>query len=70
MILLRYSAAAKRNKFLKRIVKFRLMDFQFAFWQMIYLLIAPQKVFRDFQYRKRELLISFELCVYCFLLNF
>lgn len=49
----RYSAAAKRNKFLKRLVKFRLMDFQFAFWQMIYLLISPQKVFRDFQYRKQ-----------------
>ena len=30
------------------------MDFQFAFWQMIYLLISPQKVFRDFQYRKRK----------------
>ena len=30
------------------------MDFQFAFWQMVYLFISPQKVFRDFAYRKRN----------------
>jgi hypothetical protein len=30
------------------------MDFQFAMWQMIYLFISPQKVFRDFAYRKRK----------------
>lgn len=28
------------------------MDFEFAGWQMIYLLSAPQKVYRNFQYRK------------------
>lgn len=50
----RYSASAKRSKFLKRIFKFRHMDFQFAIWQMIYLFISPQKVFRDFLYRKRK----------------
>lgn len=37
------------------------MDFEFAFWQMTYLFISPQKVYRNFQYRKRmyrdELLI-------------
>ncbi|EJW70702.1 hypothetical protein WUBG_18388 [Wuchereria bancrofti] len=29
------------------------MDFEFALWQMIYLLIKPQKVYRNFMYRKR-----------------
>lgn len=28
------------------------MDFEFAGWQMIYLLVAPQKVYRNFMYRK------------------
>lgn len=30
------------------------MDFEFAFWQMLYLFIAPQKVYRNFHYRKRN----------------
>jgi hypothetical protein len=50
----RYSASAKRTKFLKRLIKIKHMDFQFALWQMLYLLISPQKVFRDFKYRKRN----------------
>lgn len=29
------------------------MDFEFAFWQMIYLLSAPQQVYRNFGYRKQ-----------------
>lgn len=29
------------------------MDFEFAMWQMIYLMSAPQKVYRNFQYRKQ-----------------
>ncbi len=49
----RYSAAAKRYKYLRRLLKFRQMDFEFAIWQVIHLFIAPQKVFRAFQYRKR-----------------
>ena len=49
----RYSASAKRSKFLKRLFKFHHMDFQFAFWQMFYLFVAPQRVFRDFKYRKQ-----------------
>lgn len=28
------------------------MDFEYAFWQMLYLFISPQKVYRNFQYRK------------------
>ena len=28
------------------------MDFEFAFWQMLYLFVAPQKVYRNFGYRK------------------
>jgi hypothetical protein len=48
------TAAAKRYKYLRRLVKFRQMDFEFAFWQMLYLFIAPQKVYRNFHYRKRN----------------
>lgn len=48
------SAATKRWKYLRRMLKFDQMDFEFAFWQMIYLFIAPQKVYRNFQYRKRK----------------
>ena len=51
---LRYTASAKRSKFLKRLIYIKHMDFQFAIWQMIYLFISPQKVFRDFLYRKRK----------------
>jgi hypothetical protein len=29
------------------------MDFEFAIWQMIYLFVSPQKVYRNFQYRKQ-----------------
>jgi len=28
------------------------MDFEFALWQMVYLFVAPQKVYRNFGYRK------------------
>jgi len=40
----RLSANAKRQKYLRRLFKFRQMDFEYAIWQMIYLFIAPQKV--------------------------
>lgn len=68
------TAAAKRYKYLRRLVKFRQMDFEFAFWQMLYLFIAPQKVYRNFYYRKQTksqfarddpaflVLLSFWLC--------
>jgi hypothetical protein len=48
------TAAAKRYKYLRRLIKFQQMDFEFAFWQMLYLFIAPQKVYRNFHYRKRN----------------
>lgn len=47
------SANAKRYRYLRRLLKFRQMDFEFAFWQMWYLFTAPQKVYRNFQYRKQ-----------------
>uniref|UniRef100_A0A1B6DIF3 Protein unc-50 homolog n=1 Tax=Clastoptera arizonana TaxID=38151 RepID=A0A1B6DIF3_9HEMI len=46
------SAAVKRYRYLRRLFKFQQMDFEFAFWQMINLFIAPQKVYRNFNYRK------------------
>jgi hypothetical protein len=64
------TAAAKRYKYLRRLIKFRQMDFEFAFWQMLYLFIAPQKVYRNFHYRKRNycniyLCMHFNVCVFC-----
>ena len=40
----RHTATAKRHKYLRRILKFKQMDFEYAFWQMLYLIIFPQKV--------------------------
>ena len=40
----RHTAAAKRQKYIRRIFRFHQMDFEYAFWQMLYLIIAPQKV--------------------------
>ena len=34
--------------------RYKQMDFQFALWQMLYLFISPQKVYRNFSYRKRK----------------
>ena len=47
------TAAAKRYRYLRRLFKFRQMDFEFAAWQMVYLFTSPQKVFRNSLYRKQ-----------------
>ncbi|XP_034939772.1 protein unc-50 homolog [Chelonus insularis] len=47
------SAASKCYKYLRKLLKFEQMDFEFALWQIIYLLVSPQKVYRNFQNRKR-----------------
>ncbi|KAI6233644.1 CBR-UNC-50 protein [Aphelenchoides fujianensis] len=49
----RMTAAAKMNRFFRRLIHLRQMDFEFAAWQMLYLLIHPQKVYRNFMNRKR-----------------
>ncbi|KAL8585663.1 Protein unc-50 [Nucella lapillus] len=68
------TANAKRHKYFRRLFKFRQMDFEYAFWQMMYLFYSPQKVYRNFQYRKQTkdqwarddpaflVLLSFWLC--------
>ncbi|KAK6172900.1 hypothetical protein SNE40_016469 [Patella caerulea] len=48
----RLTATSKRQKYFKRLLRFKQMDFEYAFWQMIYLFVSPQKVYRNFQYRK------------------
>ncbi|KAF6017597.1 UNC50 [Bugula neritina] len=48
------SAANKRWKYFRRILKYKQMDFQYALWQMLYLFISPQKVYRNFSYRKQS----------------
>ncbi|MEE6470474.1 hypothetical protein FKM82_008980 [Ascaphus truei] len=49
----RHTAGAKRYKYLRRLFRFRQMDFDFAIWQMLYLFTSPQKVYRNFHYRKQ-----------------
>lgn len=48
------SAFSKIHRYVRRLFKFQQMDFEFAIWQMVYLFIAPQKVYRNFNYRKRK----------------
>lgn len=47
------TALQKSIKYFRRLIHVRQMDFEFGSWQMLYLLIAPQKVYRNFQYRKQ-----------------
>lgn len=47
------SATTKSYKYLRKLVKFDQMDFEFAIWQMIYLFVSPQKLYRNFSYRKQ-----------------
>lgn len=54
----RMTASAKLSRFFRRLVHIRQMDFEFASWQMFYLLFHPQKVYRNFMYRKSNLLMS------------
>ncbi|RXG69235.1 Protein unc-50-like protein [Armadillidium vulgare] len=66
------TAAAKRYRYLRRLFKFKQMDFQYAAWQMFYLFVSPQRVYRNFQYRKRvgislHILLSMSW-EYCFIL--
>ena len=49
----RHTAGAKRYKYLRRLLHFRQMDFEFAVWQMLYLFTSPQRVYRNFHYRKQ-----------------
>uniref|UniRef100_A0A6I8NGB4 Unc-50 inner nuclear membrane RNA binding protein n=2 Tax=Ornithorhynchus anatinus TaxID=9258 RepID=A0A6I8NGB4_ORNAN len=49
----RHTAGAKRSKYLRRLFRFRQMDFEFAAWQMLYLFTSPQRVYRNFHYRKQ-----------------
>uniref|UniRef100_H2ZG25 Protein unc-50 homolog n=1 Tax=Ciona savignyi TaxID=51511 RepID=H2ZG25_CIOSA len=47
------TAGEKSYKYLRRLIRFRQMDFEFALWQMMHLFVSPQKVYRNFQYRKQ-----------------
>lgn len=51
------SGTTKSYKYLRKLLKFDQMDFEFALWQMIYLFVSPQKLYRNFSYRKRKLFI-------------
>ncbi|XP_050311905.1 protein unc-50 homolog [Anthonomus grandis grandis] len=46
------TAYRKIRKYFRRLFKFDQMDFQFAAWQMFYLLMAPQKLTKVFRARK------------------
>ncbi|CAD5219091.1 unnamed protein product [Bursaphelenchus xylophilus] len=49
----RMTATAKLNRFFRRLINIKQMDFEFAAWQMLYLLTNPQQVYRNFIHRKR-----------------
>ncbi|NIG58665.1 protein unc-50-like [Pontoporia blainvillei] len=77
----RHTAGAKRYKYLRRLFRFRQMDFEFAAWQMLYLFTSPQRVYRNFHYRKQTkdqwarddpaflVLLSLWLCGFGFVLD-
>ncbi|XP_014215551.1 protein unc-50 homolog [Copidosoma floridanum] len=48
-----FGATTKFYKYLRKLLKFDQMDFEFASWQMIYLFTSPQKVYRNFKSRKQ-----------------
>ena len=47
------STAARLHKYIRRIFRRDQMDFEFALWQAVYLIINPQVVYRNFHYRKQ-----------------
>lgn len=47
------SGPTKSYKYLRKLLKFDQMDFEFALWQMVYLFVSPQKLYRNFSYRKQ-----------------
>ena len=47
------TAAMKRWRYLRRLFHYRQMDFEFAFWQMVYLISNPRVVYKNFTYRKK-----------------
>lgn len=47
------TALQKSLKYFRRLIHVGQMDFEFALWQLAYLVISPQKVYRNFQYRKQ-----------------
>ncbi|KAG2212687.1 hypothetical protein INT47_000664 [Mucor saturninus] len=52
-----YDGGSRRGKqgpaLLRRLFRFPQMDFEFAIWQMCYLLIAPRRVYRNIYYHKQ-----------------
>ncbi|KAI9345776.1 UNC-50 [Pilaira anomala] len=49
----RYRRSSSVPLILTRLVRFPQMDFEFALWQMAYLLIAPRRVYRNIYYHKQ-----------------
>merc|ERR1711997_805950 len=47
------TAAMKRWRYLRRLLHYRQMDLEFAFWQMVYLISNPKVVYKNFTYRKK-----------------
>lgn len=44
--------ASQRHKFLRRLLQFRQMEFDFALWQMINLIVAPTKVYQNSKFNQ------------------
>ncbi|KAI8620151.1 UNC-50 [Chytriomyces sp. MP71] len=49
----RVNRSASIAIYLRRMMQFPQMDFEFALWQMLYLLISPRRVYRNIFYHKQ-----------------
>ncbi|KAI7895807.1 UNC-50-like protein [Mucor mucedo] len=49
----RFKRASSMPLILTRLVRFPQLDFEFALWQMAYLVIAPRRVYRNIYYHKQ-----------------
>lgn len=48
----RSTGGSRKYKFLRRLLHFKQMDFEFAAWQMLWLLVSPNRVYRHAHYQK------------------
>ena len=57
------TAAMKRWRYLRRLLHYQQMDFEFAFWQMVYLISNPKVVYKNC----KKIILHYTNCL---LLNF
>ena len=53
------TAAMKRWRYLRRLLHYQQMDFEFAFWQMVYLISNPKVVYKNC----KKIILYFKNCL-------